>query len=207
MNINLKVLQKKLKIDTIILWVVSILFALSIISSIEKIIEYSRMNKSDFEVKLASTETHNNTKNYYLFIEGERRYPVDYNYYGRFDSTGSTNVKANLIIDNMMSIVKSVLMEVIFIFINRMLSRVKKGVSPFSRKSVSFLRKIAIFSFLLALLPKIFDIVSSMIVFQYITFSFSSLNFYIISIGVAFGLLSEIFRYGCELQENIDQIA
>ncbi len=207
MNTNMKLLQKKLKVDNIILWIVCILFASSILSNIEKNIEYSQMNSSSFEVKIAHTDTVNNTNNYYLYIDGEQYYPVDYNNYGRLDDTGNTNVKANIIMDNVNRIVRSVLMEIIFILLYTMLSRIKSGLTPFSRNSVSILRRVAIVSFLLALLPKIVDIVGSMIIFQYITISFSSLNFYIISIGIVFGILSEIFKFGCELQEDINQIA
>lgn len=207
MNTNLKLLQKKLKVDTIILWIVCILFAISILSDSEKIIEYSQMNSSSFEVKIAPTDTVNNTNNYYLHIDGEQYYPVDYNNYCRLDDTGNTNVKANLIMDHVSRIVRSVLIEVIFILLYTMLLQVKNGFTPFSRYCVSILRTVAIFSFLLALLPAIADIVGSMLIFRYITINFSSLNFYIVSIGVVFGILSEIFKFGCELQEDINQIA
>lgn len=207
MNTNMKVLQKKLKVDTIILKIACILFSLSIISGIGKIIEYTQMNSSSFEVKIAPTDTLNKTNNYYLFIDGEQYYPVDYNNYGRLDDTGNTNVKANIIMDNVNGVVRSALMEIIFILLYTMLLQVKKGLTPFSRNCVTILRMVAVFSFLLALLPKVVDIIGSMIVFKYITISFSSLNFYIISIGVVFGILSEIFKFGCELQEDIDQIA
>lgn len=207
MNTNMKLLQRKLKVDTIVLWIVCILFALTILSNVGQIIEYSQKNSSSFEVKLAPTDTVNNTNNYYLYIDGEQYYPVDFNNYGRLDNSGNTNVKANIILDKVNGIVRSVLMEIIFILLYTMLSRVKNGLTPFSRKCVSILRSVAIFSFLLALLPKVVDIAGSMIIFQYITISFSSLNFYIVSIGVVFGILSEIFKFGCELQEDIDQIA
>ncbi|MFA9464669.1 MAG: hypothetical protein ACERKN_10315 [Velocimicrobium sp.] len=207
MNTNIKLLQKKLKVDTIILWIICILFAMAIISNMGKIIEYSKMTKSSFEVKIAPTDTVNNTNNYYLYIEGEQYYPVNYNNYCRLDNTGNTNVLANIIMDNVNGIVRNVLMEIIFILLYFMLSQVKNGLTPFSRKCVSILRGVAIFSFLLAVVPKIVDIVGSMIIFQYITIDFSSLNFYILSISVIFGILSEIFKFGCELQEDLDQIA
>jgi len=207
MNSNIKLLQKKLKVDTIILWIVCILFGIAILSNVEKIIEYSQMNSSSFEVKIAPTDTVNHTDNYYLYINDEQYYPVDYNNYMRLDDTGNMNVKANIIMDNVNGIVRSILMEIIFILLYIMLLQVKRGLTPFSRKCVSILRRVAIFSFLLALLPKIVDIAGSIIIFQCITISFSSLIFYIISIGVVFGILSEIFKFGCELQEDVDQIA
>ena len=207
MGTDMKLLQKKIKVDTIILWIVCILFAVSIVSNIEKIIEYSQMNNSSFEVKLSPTDTVNNTENYYLYIDGEQNYPVDYNHYGRLDETGNTNVKANSIMDHVNGIVKSIIIESIFILLYTMLSQVKNGLTPFSVKSVSILRKVAILSFLLALLPAVVTIAGSMLTFQYITVSFSSLNFYILSIGVVFGIISEIFKYGCELQEDMNQIA
>lgn len=207
MSANMKLLQKKIKVDTTILWIVCILFAISISGGIGSIIEYSQMNSSSFEVKLAPTDTVNNTNNYYLYIDDEQYYPVDYNIYGRLDEAGNTNVKSNIILEKVNRIIRSVLMEIIFILLYKILSQVKKGSMPFSKNSVSLLRKVAIFSFLLALLPEIADIVGSIVIFQYITIDFSSLNFYIISIGVVFGILSEIFSFGFELQEELDQIA
>lgn len=165
------------------------------------------MNNSFFEVKLGSTDTTNNTYNYYLYINGEKYYPVDYNNYGRLDETGNTNIKANIILDHINGIVKSILIEIIFILLYGMLTEVRRGISPFSMKNVFRLRTIAILSFSIALLPVAINIISSMIIFQYLTFEFSSLNFYIISIGVVFGIISEIFKYGCVLQEDMDQIA
>jgi len=207
MNANMKLLQKKIKVDTIVLCIICILFAISIISNIGQINEYSRMNKSSFEVKLGTTDTVNNTNNYYLYIDGEQYRPVDYNNYGRLDDTGKTNAKANLIMDNVNEVIKSIIIEIIFIFLYIMLSRVKKGLTPFSVDNVSILRIIAFLSFFLALLPVGVNMVGSMIAFQYATIYYSPLNFYIIAIGVIFGIISEIFKYGCELQEDINQIA
>jgi len=207
MNTNMKLLQKKIKVDTIILCIICILFAIAIVINIDKIKEYSQMSSSSFEVKLGPTDTVNNTNNYYLYIDGEQYYPVDYNNYGRLDDTGNTNVKANIIMDNINGIVKSILIEIIFIFLYTMLSRVKNGLTPFSMNNVSILRKVAFLSFFLALLPVVVDIVGSMITFQYVSFRVSSLNFYIIAIGVVFGIISEIFKYGCEIQEDMNQIA
>ena len=207
MNTNMKLLQKKIKVDTIVLCIICILFAISIISNIGQINEYSRMNKSSFEVKLGTTDTVNNTNNYYLYIDGEQYRPVDYNNYGRLDDTGKTNAKANLIMDNVNEVIKSIIIEIIFIFLYIMLSRVKKGLTPFSVDNVSILRIIAFLSFFLALLPVGVNMVGSMIAFQYATIYYSPLNFYIIAIGVIFGIISEIFKYGCELQEDMNQIA
>jgi len=207
MNANMKLLQKKIKVDTIVLCIICILFAISIISNIGQINEYSRMNKSSFEVKLGTTDTVNNTNNYYLYIDGEQYRPVDYNNYGRLDDTGKTNAKANLIMDNVNEVIKSIIIEIIFIFLYIMLSRVKKGLTPFSVDNVSILRIIAFLSFFLALLPVGVNMVGSMIAFQYATIYYSPLNFYIIAIGVVFGIISEIFKYGCELQEDMNQIA
>ena len=207
MNTNMKSLQRRIKVDTVVLCIICILFAIFIISNIGKISEYSQMNKSSFEVKLEPTDTSNNTNNYYLYINGEKYYPVDYNNYSRLDDTGKMNIKANVIMDNINEILKSILIEIIFIFLYIMLSRVKKGLTPFSVNNVSILRTVAFLSIFLAILPVFVNMVGSMITFQYATIGYSSLNFYIMAIGVVFGIISEIFKYGCELQEDMNQIA
>ena len=203
---NIKVLQNKIKMDTIILWGFCILCGLVILFHLNQINQYSQMNNSSFEVKLGPTDTTNNTYNYYLYIDGEQYYPVDYNNYGRLDENGNMNIKANIIIDHLNGIVKSILIEIILVLLYGMLTEVKKGITPFSMRNVCRLRIIAFLSFFVALLPVAVTIISSMIVFQYLTVEFSSLNFYIIFIGVVFGIISEIFKYGCVLQEDIDQI-
>ena len=207
MNTNMKSLQRRIKVDTVVLCIICILFAIFIISNIGKISEYSQMNKSSFELKLEPTDTSNNTNNYYLYIDGEKYNPVDYNNYSRLDDTGKMNIKANVIMDNINEILKSILIEIIFIFLYIMLSRVKKGLTPFSVNNVSILRTVAFLSIFLAILPVFVNMVGSMITFQYATIGYSSLNFYIMAIGVVFGIISEIFKYGCELQEDINQIA
>lgn len=88
-----------------------------------------------------------------------------------------------------------------------MLVEVRKGITPFSMRNVFKLRAIAVLSFFVALLPVAINAISSIILFKYLTFEFSSLNFYIISIGIVFGIISEIFKYGSNLQEEMDQIA
>ena len=207
MNTNMKSLQRRIKVDTVVLCIICILFAIFIISNIGKISEYSQMNKSSFEVKLGPTDMGNNTNNYYLYIDGEKYYPVDYNNYSRLDDTGKMNIKANVIMDNINEILKSILIEIIFIFLYIMLSRVKKGLTPFSVNNVSILRTVAFLSIFLAILPVFVNMVGSMITFQYATIGYSSLNFYIMAIGVVFGIISEILKYGCELQKDINEIA
>ncbi|MEN8907538.1 MAG: hypothetical protein ABF289_16425, partial [Clostridiales bacterium] len=117
MNVNMKKLQKKIKVDTIILLIICILFAITIFHYGEKIIEYYQIENTSFEVKKSATDTINNSDNYYLFIEDEKYYPVDYNTYCRLDDTGNTNIKANLVIDSINGIIRSVLMEIIFIIL------------------------------------------------------------------------------------------
>jgi len=207
MNANMKLLQKKLKVDTIILCIICILFAMLIFSNIGTIMKYSQMSSSSFEVKLGPNDMAHNTNNYYLYIDGVQTDTVDYNNYSRLDDRGNTNVKANIIMDHVNEIVKSILIEIIFIFLYIMLSRVKKGLTPFSVNNVTILRIVAFLSFFLALLPVFIDMYSSMFIFQYASGRYSSLNFYIIAIGVVFGIISEIFKYGCELQKDINEIA
>lgn len=202
----MKSLQKRIKVDTIILGIFCILCSLAILIHIDQINQYYHMENSSFSVKLGPTDTINKTYNYYLYIDGKQYYPVDYNNYGRLDEKGKMNIKANIIIDNLNGIVESILVEIIFILLYGMLSKVRKGITPFSMNNVFRLRTIAILSFFVVLLPVGVNIVSSIVVFQYVTFEFSSLNFYILSIGVMFGIISEIFKYGCVLQQDIDHI-
>lgn len=207
MKDELEKVQKGIKSDTIVLWVMCIFFGLAICARISNIIEYTRMPASQFQLKLADTETVNGTQNYYLFIEGEQYYPVEYNLYGRLDSTGNTNVKINVIMEEMKSLINCLIIESILIVLYQMLSTIKAGDSPFQKKSVKALRIVAVLSILLAVLPPIVECISSFVAFQYLSFESSSIDIYVLAIGAVFGILSEIFRYGCVLQEEMNQIA
>lgn len=204
---ELEKVQKGIKTDTIILKVICIFFGLIVLVRVGNIIEYAGRADSDFQVKLADTDTTNGTRNYYLFIAGEQYYSVDYNLYGRLDSEGNTNVKVNVIMEEIKGMLNCLIIECIFLVIYQMLWRIKAGDSPFGKKSVVSLRWAAVLSIMLALVPTVVEGISSVVMFQYVCFRSNSINFYICSIGVVFGILSEIFRYGCTLQEEMNQIA
>ncbi len=207
MNSELKSVQKGIKADTIFLGCISIIFLVIIFVRVCHVVEYSSKDKSDFVVKLADTDTVNHTQNYYLFVDGEQWYPVNYNVYCKLDGTGNTNVKVNLILREINGILKCIIMEIIFLYIYKMLSDIRTGHSPFVKKSVRTLRIVAVLSMLLAVLPVAVESIGSMAAFQYIDIRFSSVNFYVLAIGVIFGIMSEIFKYGCVLQEDMNQIA
>ena len=204
---NIKDLQKKIRLDTFFLWILCGICGLVVLVHISQIEQYYKMNNSSFEVKLGPTDTKNDTYNYYLYIDGEQYYPVDYNDYGRIDENGNTDIRANIIIDNLNGIVKSCLIGIILLILCEMFKEIKQGLTPFSMKNVKRLRIIAILSFFVALLPVAVNILSSVIIFGYMSLNFTTLNYYVIIIGVVLGIISEVFRYGCVLQDDIDQIA
>lgn len=207
MSSELKKVQKGIKWDMIILVAICLVFAVIIMSKISNTAEYLSKETSDFEIKLEDTDTINGTKNYYLYVLGEQQYPVDYNVYASLDSEGNTNVKINLILEEIRGILNCLIMEIIFILIWRMLWFIKKGESPYTKKSVVLLQGVSILSMVLALVPCTVEVIGVFVAFQYVEFQVSSINFYVLAIGAVFGILSEIFRYGCVLQEDMNQIA
>ena len=130
---ELEKVQKGIKTDTIILKVICIFFGLIVLVRVGNIIEYAGRADSDFQVKLADTDTTNGTRNYYLFIAGEQYYSVDYNLYGRLDSEGNTNVKVNVIMEEIKGMLNCLIIECIFFVIYQMLWRIIAGDSPFGK--------------------------------------------------------------------------
>lgn len=123
-------------------------------------------------------------------------------------NNGIENLKKRTLTDTVCSIIVAIislciaLLIVSFIFIE-----IRKNGKPFSKVIIWELRILAITIMVGAYAPDIItNIVAGNTVFiEYIIFS--SKNLLITALGVSIGMLSEIFVYGYELQEDMDSIA
>lgn len=209
MQENLANMKKKLGADVIILLIVaSGMFGL-VVSTVISIIEYCNVEASSYEVQLVNEDE---CSYYALFVDDEEVMEVDYNEYCAVDMYGNTNVKMIHIINGIYRLLQYLMISGIFLLAYLVFVRVKNGDTPFQRESVKYLRIIAIMTMLLALIPGAVKILAQMIIFlnfeiMLLPLASSPINFYILVLGVVFGIISEIFKYGCELQQDMDQIA
>lgn len=207
MNDALLKVQKRVKIDTIAILVIVILLVVMAGSSVAQAVIQGTRERDSFEVRL-TYDNNMSTSYYMLYINGEANSIVDYNEYNRMDSESDIlNPQAALVIENIVRAVQCLLGAAVFFMIYLIFAQIRQQTSPFTKKNVSYLRVAAVLTMLLGLLPGAVKLFISIIAYNstYVPFAVGSLL--TIMIGVVLGMISEIFRYGCALQEDLDQIA
>lgn len=166
------------------------------------IVQLSKKGDAAFEVKIANEGDYKGTYN--LYIDEERLEQVNYNdYVAMVDENGNTNYKIIFIIEKTGKIAGFLVMALVIYFAYLILDNI---FEPFSKRNIRRLRLIAFGTMLLSVLPMAVMAIMRMIYFSSTSFSLSQLNFFVLLAGVLFGILSEIFKYGYELQDEIDQI-
>lgn len=209
MKNELKRLKGTLKTEQYVLMGFGMIFWICILSQIMDIVEMAKKSPSAFTVVQEQEENLVNSQQYYrLYIDGECYGDVDYNTFFRVDSDGNTDFRYNVILQKTVSCVRILIIEGIFLTLISALVLITSGnEAPFTIKIVRRLRVMACLNIALAVLPGLVNIMMSMIRYEYFSGRFSEQFFYILAIGVTFGIISEIFRYGYVLQEDMDQIA
>lgn len=197
-------IKKGIKADSIFIFIVILILTVLTIVSVVDVIRYSLKDSSAFEMKLDKVM---NTENYCLFIDGENYAAVDYNEYANTDESGNTNEKMCLIIDSTGHAVSSIMMAVLFLIAYFMMQNIVKDGKPFSRKNINRLRIMSVTTMLAALIPGCVKMTMTFVVFLNVTVQFSQVSFLVMILGLLLGVISEVFRYGYELQEDLDQIA
>lgn len=106
------------------------------------------------------------------------------------------------------NLVRTILVFIIFLFLDILLTDIRKNRKPFAIKTVNCLRAMAVCTMLISILPKavmsiggFFDSTASFI----LTFRLIQDGVFLM-IGAAIGIISEIFRYGIELEDDLDSI-
>ena len=197
-------IRKGIKADSIFVLIVILIMTVLTVVSVADIIRYSQKDSSAFEMKLDQVM---NKENYCLFIDGENYITVDYNEYANTDTNGNTNEKMCLIIDSAGNAVSSIMLGALFLIAYFMMRNIVKESKPFSRENINRLRVMAVTTMLAAIIPGIVKMLMTFAVFLNATVQFSQISFLVLVLGVLLGVISEVFRYGYELQEDMDQIA
>ena len=172
-------------------------------TAIMDIVKYAGKSPDQFEVRMADDESF---KGYYcLYIDGESWDTVDYNeFMTTVDENGNTNIKMCVIIQETGKLIRTIIMGFIFYFAFLILDNI---FEPFSKRNIRRLRVIAVLTMLLAIVPAAAMLIFKMVVFSHVNLGFSQINFFVLMTGILLGIISEIFKYGHELQEDMDQIA
>lgn len=108
-----------------------------------------------------------------------------------------------------LGILKSILILLPFIFVlffvKRILDRTLNGHSPFIRETEKALRKISLILIVVALFKNtLYYGLLEKFLFHSLSFRFPDISFEILAMGILSLILSEIFRYGIELQDEAD---
>lgn len=195
-------IKKAVKGDRIFLSLIVTLLIGFACNHIYDIVQLSKKAPEVFEISRIEKEGQGDT--YHLLIEGEQWGEVNYNeYMSSVDAQGNKNFKMCLIIEKVGKITSNLFMAVIFYFAYLILDNI---FQPFSKNNIKRLRIIAVLTMLLSLMPVVVMTVMRILYFSYVNIPVSQINPFIILSGILFGVLSEIFKYGFELQDEIDQI-
>ena len=197
-------IKKGIKADSIFIFIVILILTVLTFISVADVIRYSQKDSGAFEMKLDKVM---DRENYCLFIDGENYTTVDYNEYANTDAGGNTNEKMCLIIDSTGRAVSSIMMAVLFLFAYFMMQNIVKDGKPFSRKNINRLRIMAVITMLAALIPGSVEMLMTFAVFSNAIVQLPQVTILVLVLGVLLGVISEVFRYGYELQEDLDQIA
>ena len=175
-----------------------LMLSLIILTAID-IFDLSKKSADAFEVRS------NETGAYTLYIDGVQWSNTDYNeYMSNVDKNGNTNFKLCILIDKVKSLVTYIFMAFNIHLVFLMLDNI---FEPFSVKNIKRLRFIALLTFLMPLVTAAVTGLIKLYVFQNPTLYFSNINFMVCLLGVIIGVISEIFKFGYDLQDEINQYA
>lgn len=125
------------------------------------------------------------------------------NYIITLTGTKVNNESPEIILGNL---VRLILILAVFIILSIFMNDIRKNGYPFTLKNIIRLRIIALVTMISAVLP---ELVMSFAVFfdESVIFTLTLANAVLLLLGVVFGIVSEVFKYGYELQTEMDSIA
>lgn len=97
----------------------------------------------------------------------------------------------------------------IFLFLDIIMNEINKTGKPFTSKTVNCLRTMAVLTMLLVILPHVASLIGGFAdptATTLITIDFIKDGAFVM-IGAALGIISEVFRYGCDLEDEMSSIA
>lgn len=103
--------------------------------------------------------------------------------------------------------VQALVICIAFIIIDLIMIEIIKNGKPFTKSIILKLQVLAVWTMVGAYLPDIAVSLANMLKFNVAEVIFDAENMFVMLLGMIVGIISEIFRYGYELQEDMDSIA
>jgi hypothetical protein len=95
-----------------------------------------------------------------------------------------------------------------FVLLSMFMNDLQKNGKPFTKKNIKRLRVIAILTMFTAVLPEFIQSIAGFFDAKAtFTLTLTLANGVLLLLGVIFGIISEVFVYGYELEEEMDSIA
>ncbi len=204
MKTNLNKLGKGLLVTRILLIVFILLNGWITGLTIYRMAYFGAKDESAFTV--AQLENYNGTQTAWLMIDGERYTTID-SYEYMPNPKGEPVNKEHLMIDQGVELGKDVIILAILVLLFVMSCSYSKGKSPFNMRSVIFLRIIAVLTLCLALVPEWLGMKIRASMTGSAATEIDTVEFYMMALALAVGMIAEIFRYGIAVQEDSDSIA
>ncbi len=204
MKTNLNKLGKGLLVTRILL-IGFILFTCWITGlAAYKLRNYSMKDETAFTVE--QLDNHNGTESSWLMIDGEPYTTIDPFEYMP-NARGESVNKEHLMIALGVELGKDIIILAILVLFFVMSCGYGKGKSPFNMRSVIFLRIIAVLTLCLALVPEWLGEKIRLYLIGSAATEIDTVEFYMMALALAVGMIAEIFRYGIAVQEDSDSIA
>lgn len=209
MEKKMKEIQRKLKLDIAFILIMGVVFLYAGGSLVYDVIAYSKVPVSDYEVKMQDGKNSS-----ILYVEGEETVYVDYSEYwrvidGEKHESYKTYAKYIYLGSLVKDLIRCIFMGLTLFCIYMIFHKIEKGESPFQKSSVRYLRIAGIILFcegliacvaeFLVIIIGVDEIMIHLVIYQQ--------DIFLIVFGVIVAMISEIFKYGCDLQEDSDLIA
>lgn len=110
-------------------------------------------------------------------------------------------------VDTLGKAVEALVISIVFVIIDLIMAEIVKNGKPFSKSIIKKLQILAVWIMIGAYLPDIVVFVVDMSKLNVAEIVFDSKNIFVMLFGMIIGIVSEIFYYGFELQEDVDSIA
>jgi hypothetical protein len=201
-------IKKALKGDIWFVLIMGLVFVIAGLCMTMDVIRLQGISSDKYEVKYIEDEDC-----YALTIDQDIVDLVDYNTYSEginyFPEEGGKYIKAVYIASQVDAILRCVFIATIIFLMYIIFQKIEKGISPFQRSSVKCFRVAGFIIFFGGIVGALINnfIVSIFMDELFLNIVFDVMDMAFIVLGVIMEIIGEIFKYGCELQEDSDLIA
>lgn len=207
MKNSLEKVKKRLGGDLIFITILMFMFFSLSAHSLYNVISHCIKSEERYEIGLAE---HGDEKYYAIFIDDREYDRVDYNDFCNYEEDVlSRFARTRCISDNIQKTVRCIFMGAVVMCIIMIFSQIRHGRTPFQKKSIVCLRVAGILIICEELVAFSAQLITEIVSLptMYFYSKITPTAIFIIVIGVVMLMISEIFRYGCALQEDSDSIA